>query len=135
MGKNESTRLMNIDQKNKITIDLEDEQLWKLNKIDKTLENLGGTWMQTLTLEEDEDFYRIKKDDKFLTITKRRELEFQEEIMNEEDKTIERRWMREDNSDKSIFALINPLTKLYLTAIDATTLKAQAAINWTFPIG
>ena len=36
LWKNESTRLRNIDPKNKITIDLKDEQLWKLNA-DKTL--------------------------------------------------------------------------------------------------
>ena len=45
------------------------------------------------------------------------------------------RWIREDNADKSIFALINPLTKLYLTTIDATSLNVQPAINWTFPVG
>ena len=38
LWKNESTRLRNIDPKNKITIDLKDEQLWKLNADDgKTL--------------------------------------------------------------------------------------------------
>ena len=37
LWKNESTRLRNIDPKNKITIDLKDEQLWKLNRDGKTL--------------------------------------------------------------------------------------------------
>merc|ERR1711988_1605163 len=50
LWKNESTRLRNIDPKNKITIDLKDEQLWKLNDDGKTLESYRGIWMQTLTL-------------------------------------------------------------------------------------
>ena len=37
LWKNESTRLMNIDPKNRITIDLKDEQLWELNEDNKTL--------------------------------------------------------------------------------------------------
>ena len=44
-------------------------------------------------------------------------------------------WTQEYDTDQTTFSLRNSDTGLYLTAVGASALELQPAINWTFPSG